>query len=233
MVWIHPCHLSRTIPYLPPPLPVATLPLHSPYHTIRQPARSTIQQTQSMELESTAMSASDTDAFSDDTLPTNRFALELEFLQALASPNYLHFLATSKTDEHMIQFPGDGTTNKSGSKTTGEQRLLLQDPAFRAFLQYLHRTWTRPEYARFVSYPHAFYFLELLIQGDNVDAAANIAKEWTLPAFRNFCHQQQYFAWQHRFAQLYGTGTTTTAPPTGTVVNAPAETTDAATSATS
>jgi hypothetical protein len=34
-----------------------------------------------------------------ETLPENRFELELEFVQSLASPAYLHFLATSKTEE--------------------------------------------------------------------------------------------------------------------------------------
>lgn len=116
------------------------------------------------------------------SLPDNRFELELEFVQALASPAYLHFLATTKTEE------GD--------------RQLLQEPAFQAYLQYLFQTWSKPEYSRFLSYPHALYFLELLIEKPSV-----IVKEWTLPQFRNFCHQQQFLAWQHRHANLYGRGT--------------------------
>jgi mediator of RNA polymerase II transcription subunit 31 len=115
-------------------------------------------------------------------LPENRFELELEFVQALASPAYLHFLATTKTEE------GD--------------RLLLQEPAFQAYLRYLFQTWSKPEYSRFLSYPHALYFLELIIEKPSV-----IVKEWTLPQFRNFCHQQQFLAWQHRHANLYGRGT--------------------------
>jgi len=38
---------------------------------------------------------------------------------------------------------------------------ILDDPAFVAYLDYLSY-WTRPEYARFVQYPHALYFLEQL-----------------------------------------------------------------------
>jgi len=113
-------------------------------------------------------------------LPANRFELELEFVQALASPAYLHFLATSRDDS-------DGS-------------LLLQDPSFQAYVKYLFETWSQPEYARFLSFPHCLYFLELLIEKPAV------LKEWTLPAFRNFCHQQQFLSWQHRHSVLYGRG---------------------------
>lgn len=130
---------------------------------------------------SSASTSTQKKSSSISSLPDNRFELELEFVQALASPAYLHFLATSKTEE------GD--------------RLLLQEPAFQAYLQYLFQTWTKPEYSRFLSYPHALYFLELLIEKPSI-----IVKEWTLPQFRNFCHQQQFLAWQHRHATLYGRG---------------------------
>jgi mediator of RNA polymerase II transcription subunit 31 len=122
-------------------------------------------------------------------LPENRFELELEFVQALASPAYLHFLATSRTD-------GNAGTGSG----TGSGGLLLQDPAFQSYLKYLFQTWTDPAYSRYISYPHGLYFLQLLI-----DKPA-VLKEWTLPAFRNFCHQQQFMSWQHRHAVLYGKG---------------------------
>ena len=118
-------------------------------------------------------------------LPPNRFELELEFLQALASPAYLHFLATSRVED-------------------GRDILLVNDPAFRAYLKYLRTTWSQPAYARFLVYPHALYFLDLLLEKPAV------LKEWTLPGFRNFCHQQQFLSWQHRHATLYGRGTAET-----------------------
>ena len=65
----------------------------------------------------------------DEALPSNRFSLELEFVQALASPNYLHFLAATKSE-------------------TGDC-LLLQEPEFQDFLKYLKATWTQPEYGTF------------------------------------------------------------------------------------
>lgn len=124
----------------------------------------------------------------EEDLPTNRFSLELEFLQALASPAYLHFLATTKSD-------------------TGDY-LLLQEPEFLAFLRYLRTTWSQPEYARFINYPNCLYFLELLIERPSV-----AAKEWTLPGFKIFAHQQQFYSWQFRHAKLYGRGTNQPPPP--------------------
>ena len=50
----------------------------------------------------------------------SRLAMELEFVQCLANPEYLHWLALNK---------------------------YLEDPALVRFLRYL-RYWHRPEYAR-------------------------------------------------------------------------------------
>lgn len=71
-------------------------------------------------------------------LPTNRFELELEFLQCLSSPAYLHHLAT-----------------------TGS----LNDPQFLDFLRYL-QYWKKPEYVRYIIYPNSLYFLDLLISNE-------------------------------------------------------------------
>jgi hypothetical protein len=55
--------------------------------------------------------------------PSARFSAELEFVQCLASPEYLNFLAQAR---------------------------LLEDPAFMNFLQYL-TYWKQPQYARFIT----------------------------------------------------------------------------------
>ena len=112
-------------------------------------------------------------------LPENRFELELEFVQSLASPAYLHYLASMSNDEG--------------------QSLLL-DPQFKAFLSYLQKTWSQPEYSIYITYPHSLYFLDLLINNDAV------CRELAQVSFRNFCHQQQFYAWQNRFITLYGGG---------------------------
>jgi mediator of RNA polymerase II transcription subunit 31 len=69
-------------------------------------------------------------------LPEKRFELELEFIQCLASPAYLHHLAT-----------------------TG----ILQETAFLDFLRYL-QYWKLPEYVKYISFPHCLYFLDLLLE---------------------------------------------------------------------
>jgi len=71
-------------------------------------------------------------------LPSNRFELELEFVQCLASPAYVHHLA---------------------------QRGYLSDPSFLRFLKYLGY-WKRSEYARFLTYPHCLHFLDLLVKSE-------------------------------------------------------------------
>ncbi|PSC69273.1 mediator of RNA polymerase II transcription subunit 31 [Micractinium conductrix] len=90
-----------------------------------------------------------------------RFELELEFLHCLANPGYLNWLA---------------------------QNRYLDDPAFLSYLQYL-QYWLQPAYARFVVYPHALYFLDLL---QTPEFRAKIAN----PAYKETVHTQQFFYWQ-------------------------------------
>lgn len=63
-----------------------------------------------------------------------RFQVELEFVQCLANPTYLTFLA---------------------------QRGYLKDKTFVTYLKYL-QYWKKPEYAKYLKYPMCLYFLELL-----------------------------------------------------------------------
>jgi|EP00979_Chaetoceros_neogracilis_P003391 mediator of RNA polymerase II transcription subunit 31 len=105
-------------------------------------------------------------------LPANRFELELEFLQSLASPAYLHHLATQG---------------------------YFQDKSFLLFLKYL-RYWKQPEYAKYITYPHCFYFLDLLCENET------FRKEMVHIPFRDFVHQQQFYNWQYRSRVLYGIG---------------------------
>ncbi|KND00401.1 mediator complex subunit SOH1 [Spizellomyces punctatus DAOM BR117] len=63
-----------------------------------------------------------------------RFLLELEFVQCLANPQYLQFLA------HQQYF---------------------NDPAFLNYLAYL-RYWQQPQYAKYIVYPYCLHILDLL-----------------------------------------------------------------------
>ncbi|TRY69994.1 hypothetical protein TCAL_02817 [Tigriopus californicus] len=63
-----------------------------------------------------------------------RFQIELEFVQCLGNPNYLHFLA---------------------------QRGYFKQPKFIQYLKYL-QYWKEPRYVQFIKYPLCLHFLELL-----------------------------------------------------------------------
>lgn len=89
-----------------------------------------------------------------------RFIIELELINCLANPQYLNWLAQNK---------------------------YLQDPSFIAYLNYL-QYWKKPEYAKYVLYPHCIYFLDLL---QNEEFRKVVAK----PAVADFIHTQQYRYW--------------------------------------
>ncbi|KXN74873.1 SOH1-domain-containing protein [Conidiobolus coronatus NRRL 28638] len=89
-----------------------------------------------------------------------RFQVELEFVQCLANPWYLNFLA---------------------------QQSYFEQKEFVNYLKYL-KYWKRPEYAKFIIYPHCLYFLDLLQHEEfrqsikSIDAAT-------------FIHSRQYYHW--------------------------------------
>eukprot|EP00889_Picochlorum_renovo_P007352 jgi/Picre1/34382/NNA_001852.t1 len=93
---------------------------------------------------------------------SKRFEAELEFVQSLASPDYLNWLGQNK---------------------------YFEDESFVKFLAYL-QYWKRPEYAKFIVYPHCLFFLELLQEADFRKAIAN-------PQFKEVVHEQQYYTFIH------------------------------------
>jgi mediator of RNA polymerase II transcription subunit 31 len=97
-------------------------------------------------------------------LPSNdeeRFYVDLEFLQNLSNASYLQHLA---------------------------QNGYFQREDFMNYLVYL-RYWKRPEYTRFLLFPHSLAYLDALI--DNVD----FRNELSLPGFIEFIHKQQGAHW--------------------------------------
>ncbi len=126
---------------------------------------------------------------SDQNLPDNRFELELEFIQSLASPAYLYHLATQGYFQET-----EDQDSSSGGGSGGS--------SFIDFLRYLRSYWTKPEYAKYITYPHCFFFLDLLIENET------FRKEIAQVPFRNFVHEQQFFNWQYRSRVLYGSGVT-------------------------
>jgi len=80
-----------------------------------------------------------------ETSNDERFILELEFINALANPRYLHKLAR------------DG---------------ILNSPAFVRYLAYL-AYWEEPRYAKYVLYPHALRFRRELLREEFRSALEN------------------------------------------------------------
>lgn len=74
-----------------------------------------------------------------------RFLLELEFVQCLANPTYIHYLA---------------------------QNRYFEDEAFIGYLKYL-QYWKQPEYIKFIMYPQCLFFLDLLQNADFRNAMAH------------------------------------------------------------
>ncbi|KJE93861.1 mediator complex subunit 31-A [Capsaspora owczarzaki ATCC 30864] len=90
-----------------------------------------------------------------------RFQLELEFVQCLANVQYLHYL--------------------------GQQGYLTQT-TFINYLKYL-LYWKKPEYARFIRFPHCLYFLDLLQE-------PVFRTEITKKPCVDFVAEQQLWHWQ-------------------------------------
>ncbi|GFE52891.1 mediator of RNA polymerase II transcription subunit 31 [Babesia ovis] len=74
-----------------------------------------------------------------------RFEAELEFVQCLANPHYLHFLS------------------KAG---------YFEDQRFRAYIVYL-QYFRQPEYIKYVKYPYCIRVLELLLDDSFVHSLSN------------------------------------------------------------
>lgn len=72
--------------------------------------------------------------FCEEDEERKRFQIELEFVQSLANPNYLNFLA---------------------------QRGYFRNQTFLNYLKYL-QYWTEPEYVKYIMYPQCLCLLELL-----------------------------------------------------------------------
>ncbi|RHZ59517.1 hypothetical protein Glove_363g4 [Diversispora epigaea] len=95
----------------------------------------------------------------------DRFQLELEFVSCLANPWYLNNLA---------------------------QNGYFEDPTFMNYIKYLNY-WQRPEYSKFIVYPHALYFLDLLQNPSFRENLKNFENT------RQISHKQYYhwFNWRN------------------------------------
>lgn len=100
--------------------------------------------------------------FTDDAKERLRFEMELEFVECLANPKYLNHLA---------------------------QTLMLEDKRLLAYLDYL-QYWKTPKYAKFITYPHCLYMLDMLRDED-------FRKKLKDPQVAETIHVQQFYHWQY------------------------------------
>ena len=121
-----------------------------------------------------------------------RFQIELEFVQCLANPNYLNFLA---------------------------QRGYFKDPAFINYLKYLEY-WKEPEYARFLKYPMCLYFLDLLQYPEFRKELAN-AKCAKFVEEQQLLHWQHYIRKRSKLIPSGSSSSEQTNPSTTTVQSQP------------
>lgn len=109
-----------------------------------------------------AVPSSPKNVYKDPDDGRQRFLLELEFVQCLANPTYIHYLA---------------------------QNRYFEDEAFIGYLKYL-QYWQRPEYIKFIMYPHSLFFLEQLQNENFRNAMAH-------PANKELAHRQQFYFWKN------------------------------------
>ena len=64
----------------------------------------------------------------------------------------------------------------------------FEDESFNSYLSYV-LYWKRPEYARFITYPSALFFLDMLQSKEFKEAVAKCS-------VAEFLHTQQFLAWQ-------------------------------------
>ena len=94
--------------------------------------------------------------------------------------------------------PGGGGATLTPPPTRGgiadlAQTKVLEDAAFVRFLEYL-LYWRQPEYAQYLIFPQAVFFLGLLQHRGFRDALVD-------PATIDWLHRQQYFDWLDSKAQ--------------------------------
>lgn len=115
-----------------------------------------------------------------------RFQAELEFINALSSPDFLLHLAHQRhlESEGFLRFESLSVPNDDSLCLTPFDCSLARLLSCGRYLKDLHVCWTKPAYAQYVVYPHALCFLELL---QDPEFRSRISQT----AFKEAVHAQQ------------------------------------------
>jgi mediator of RNA polymerase II transcription subunit 31 len=118
-----------------------------------------------------------------------RFSIELQFVQVLANPRFLH--CTSDSPRARARVLADARGQPVGGPLLVEdlaQEKFFENKAFVAYLGYL-RYWKRPEYVKYVTYPHCLFMLDML-QNEHFRRAM------LQPNLVNVIYDQQFYQWK-------------------------------------
>jgi len=134
-----------------------------------------------------------------------KFLVELEFVQCLANPHYLDWLATQVAAPVAPRLPqmfllllvpaSHVLPAAAAAHTAAERRACVQgyllDGKFIRYLDYLHY-WKQPQYSKFLVYPHCLRFLDLL---QHEEIRKRLTEDRT---FHLQLADQQFYHWLYR-----------------------------------
>jgi mediator of RNA polymerase II transcription subunit 31 len=135
----------------------------------------------------------------------NRFELELEFVQSLANPRYLHHLATTTSTTSTTTSSNNNNNNEDDDDYYyyKEPIDILNSKEMIEYLSYLQYWYRDPRYSKYILYPHCLYFLKLLQTDEFRKAMRN-------PRRVEEVHVAQFTFWAEDLTERVRKVTTTT-----------------------
>ena len=134
----------------------------------------------------------------------NRFELELEFVQSLANPRYLHHLATTTSTTSTTTSSNNNNNNEDDDDDDDKEPIdILNSKEMIEYLSYLQYWYRDPRYSKYILYPHCLYFLKLLQTDEFRKAMRN-------PRRVEEVHVAQFTFWAEDLTERVRKVTTTT-----------------------
>jgi len=139
-----------------------------------------------------------------------RFEQELDFVQCLANPHYLHCACTnprapsrapatrlcSHRPAPPLSPPPPLPPSPSCAPAVLAENGFLKDEEFLEYLRYL-QYWADPRYARFIRYPHCLQMLRILLE------SPQFRHEVGQMGFVKYVYDQQMYHWKHYLKNVY------------------------------
>ena len=133
-----------------------------------------------------------------------KFLVELEFVQCLANPHYLEWLATQVAAPQpprmfflLLVLAIPHVLPAAAAHTAAERACVqgyLLDGKFVRYLDYL-QYWKQPQYSKFLVYPHCLRFLDLL---QHEEIRERLTEDRGPGGFCLQLADQQFYHWLYR-----------------------------------